>query len=234
MGDFAAILPLPISVAQNKASAFTHLAGWALLMHSVDAMRASGGAEPRRIVVATAGQLLADVHACLAAHSLSDVDVVVAGGQGTRTDCIRSGAAHLAALAVAPRYIVIHDHRRPLASADVCDRVMAELRSGSEVVLPMLDLVDSVKTVDAHGSVTATVDRSTLRAVQYPRGFAAARLPQLVAACLDDDFDELKQASQAGLTITTVHGDPDAFVVDVPRDLRLGEAIISCRLSDQR
>lgn len=234
MGDFSVILPLPKAVAEYKASAFTQLAGWALLMHSVEAMRGDGFADGGRIVVATAQPLLADVEACLAAHRVSGVDIVAVGGAGTRTDCIRAGVERLAAMEPATRYILIHDHRRPLASADIRERVIARLRGGSDVVLPMLGLVDSVKAVNDEGSVVSTIDRATLSAVQYPRGFSARTLAELVARCTDDQFNELDEARAAGLAVEQIDGDPDAFVVDVPRDLRLIEAIISCRRADRR
>jgi 2-C-methyl-D-erythritol 4-phosphate cytidylyltransferase len=234
VADFSVILPLPLSAAENKGSAFARLVGWAPLAQSVRSMLGTGGvSEPSRIVVATAQQLLSDVRACLAAHDLSTVAVVVAQGTGTRTQCVKAGMDYLADVD-STQFVLIHDYRRPLASADVRDRVMARLRDGCEVVVPALALVDSVKAVDSLGSVTATVDRSILRTVQYPRGFAANRLSQLVSGCTTDTFDELSEAIGAGLSITMVDGDPDAFIVVVPRDSQLVEAIISCRRDDRR
>jgi len=233
--DFSVILPLPMSAAENKGSAFTRLAGWAPLAHSVRTMLGPGGvSEPSRIVVATAQQLLSDVRACLAAHDLSSVAVVVADGAGTRTECIKAGLKYLGGHAISSPFVLVHDYQRPLASADVRDRVMERLRSGSEIVVPALALVDSVKAVDSLGSVTDTVDRSMLRTVQFPRGFSADRLAQLAADCTTDTFDELDEAIRARLDIAMVEGDPDAFVVEVPRDVQLVEAIISCRREDRR
>ena len=102
------------------------------------------------------------------------------------------------------------------------------------MVFPALPLTDSVKAVDSSGRIIETVDRTTLRTVQYPRGFTWDRLSSLVAACPTDDFDEVEEAIRAGLAITVVDGDPDAFVVDLPRDGQLVEAIISTRQDDPR
>lgn len=233
--DFSVILPLPTSAAENKGTAFTRLAGWAPLAHSVRSMLGPGGVSGGgRIVVATAKELLGDARACLAAHGLSSVAIAVADGSGTRTQCVAAGLGYLVREAISSPFVLIHDYRRPLASADVRDRVIAQLRGGSEVVVPALPLVDSVKAVDSVGSVTGTVDRAILRAVQYPRGFAADRLSQLVDGCESEHFDELDEAIRAGLPVTTVEGDPDAFVIEVPRDAQLVEAIISCRQDDRR
>jgi 2-C-methyl-D-erythritol 4-phosphate cytidylyltransferase len=125
--------------------------------------------------------------------------------------------------------VLIHDIRRPLAPAALRDRVIAELREGSTVVMPALPLTDSVKAVDARGSVTGTLDRSTLQAVQYPRGFASDRLAQLLTGRKSEEFDELEEAIRAGVPITMVDGDPDAFVVDLPADAAFVEAVIACR-----
>ena len=103
------------------------------------------------------------------------------------------------------------------------------MRDGGTVVMPELAVTDSVKAVDAHGSVTATVDRSVLRAVQFPRGFAVDTLAGLLAQRTSDDFDEIAVAIGAAAPITFVEGDPDAFRAELPRDAEFIEAIIASR-----
>jgi 2-C-methyl-D-erythritol 4-phosphate cytidylyltransferase len=114
----------------------------------------------------------------------------------------------------------------------MCDRVIAELRNGSTAVMPMRPLTDSVKAVDADGSVTGTLDRSALRSVQYPRGFATDQLARLLTQFTTDEFDELEEAIRAGVPITVVDGEADAFVAELPRDAAFVEAIIACRPTD--
>jgi len=98
--------------------------------------------------------------------------------------------------------------------------------------MPVLAVTDSVKAVDARGAVTGTLDRSTLRTVQYPRGFAADQLSQLLAGRTSDEFDELDESLRTGTRITFVEGDADAFVVELPRDAAFVEAFIACRGTD--
>src|SRR5690606_41379376 len=50
--------------------------------------------------------------------------------------------------------------------------VIEALSGGAQAVVPVLPLADTVKQVDADGVVTGTPDRSSLRAVQTPQGFA--------------------------------------------------------------
>jgi 2-C-methyl-D-erythritol 4-phosphate cytidylyltransferase len=217
--DLAAIVPLPAAYVDNAAAAFGPLAGEAPLARVVRTMRGEA-------VVAVAEPLVGAVHESLAAHGLSAVGVAVAEDPGSRAQCLASGLHYLEDQ---PRHVLIHDIRRPLAPESVRDRVIAGLQAGGCVVMPVLAVTDSVKAVDASGSVTGTLDRSTLRAVQYPRGFTAGQLSQLLAGNAEDEFDELDAVLRTGAPITLVDGDADAFVVELPRDAAFVEAIIACR-----
>jgi len=216
--DLAAILPLPATYVDDAAAAFDPLAGTAPLARVVRTMRGAA-------VVAVAGPLVDAVRESLAAHGLSTVGVAVAEDPGSRAQCLAAGLHYLQDQ---PRHVLIHDIRRPLAPEGVRDRVIAGLQAGNPVVMPVLAVTDSVKAVDASGSVTETLDRSTLRAVQYPRGFTADQLSQLLAGT-SDEFDELNESLRTGTPITFVGGDSDAFVVELPRDAAFVEAIITCR-----
>ena len=181
---------------------------------------------PGAAVVAVAEPLADRVRETIAAQGLSTIGVAVAENPGSRAQCVAAGLRYLNDTS---RHVLIHDIRRPLAAAPLCDRVIAALRTGNPVVMPVLSVTDSVKAVDVHGSVTRTLDRSTLRAVQYPRGFAVEDLSRLLAVCTSDDFDELDECLLTGMPITLVDGDADAFVVELPRDTALVEAIIASR-----
>jgi len=217
--DLAAIVPLPATYVDNAVAAFGPLAGEAPLVRVVRTMRGEA-------VVATAEPLADAVRESLAAHGLSVVGIAVAEGPASRAHCLAAGLQYLKDQS---RHILIHDVRRPLASEGVRDRVIAGLQAGSSVVMPTLAVTDSVKAVDASGSVTGTLDRSQLQAVQYPRGFAADQLSQLLAAPTSAEFDELDETLRTGTPITFVDGDSDGFVVELPRDAAFVEAIIACR-----
>ncbi|HET7665873.1 MAG TPA: 2-C-methyl-D-erythritol 4-phosphate cytidylyltransferase [Mycobacterium sp.] len=219
--NLAAILPLPAAYAE---ATFAALAGEAPLTRVARTMLGAA-------VVAVAEPLADAVREALAAQGLPAVDVVVADSPGLRAQCLAAALQHLTDT---PRHVLIHDIRRPLAAAPVRDRVIAALSAGDEVVMPALAVTDSVKAVDARGSVTATLDRSTLQVVQYPRGFTAEALSRLLAGRASDDCDELGEALRTGTPITIVDGDADAFAVELPRDTAFIEAIIACRQSDPR
>jgi 2-C-methyl-D-erythritol 4-phosphate cytidylyltransferase len=125
----------------------------------------------------------------------------------------------------------VHDLRQPLASPQVTDRVLALLREGNRVVVPALPVTDSVKAVDERGSVATTLNRSALRAVQYPRGFTVAHLTELLHRSPAGRDGVLEVAALGGGAITMVDGDSEAFVAELPRDAPFLEAIIACRPS---
>jgi 2-C-methyl-D-erythritol 4-phosphate cytidylyltransferase len=220
--DPAAILPLPTCYADDSGAVFTAVAGRPSLARVVATM-------PGAAVVAVAAPIVGAVRDTLAAQGLSSAAVVAADNPGTRAQCLAAGLAYLDGLAPA---ILIYDIRRPLTPAALRDRAIDALRAGASIVLPVSAVTDSVKAVDARGAVTATVERSTLRAVQYPRGFAVDELVRLLAGRASEDFDELDEALRIGAPLTVVEGDPDGFAVELPRDSAFVEAIIACRDGD--
>jgi 2-C-methyl-D-erythritol 4-phosphate cytidylyltransferase len=223
--NLSAIVPLPNSVADNRAAAFAPLAGRPHLVRLIRTLL-DAAVEQSRIVVAAALPLADDVRDALAAHQLSAVRIAVAAESGTRADCLSSGLDFVAGEADPARVVLLCDVRQPLTPVELCARVIESLESAA-VAFPVLPVTDSVKVVDARGAVTGTLDRTTLRAVQYPRGFTVDVLARLLAQRASDQFDELEEAIRAGVPITTVEGDPAAFTADLPRDAQFVEAIIA-------
>ncbi len=220
---------VPLVHADDFTAATAPVAGEAPLVRVVRSLL--GAVTEDRIVVATLPALAAGTRACLRAAGLGPA-VAVAREPGSRSQVIRAGLEHLGAEPDTRVSILIGDHRYPLSTGEVADGVLAALRGGHDVVVPTLSVTDTVKTVDEHGSVLGTVDRSTLRTVQYPRGFTASVLWRLVAippASTSDDVDEFEAALQAGLDIGTVAGDANVFYVELPRDADLLDAVIACR-----
>ncbi|MEH3133605.1 MAG: 2-C-methyl-D-erythritol 4-phosphate cytidylyltransferase [Mycolicibacterium neoaurum] len=207
----AAILPMP--PAENPAAALTPLGGEPAVCRMV------------RSLTRVAGQVLVVVDEAIAdrfraALAGLTVDILTVDGSATRADCLALAGRSLAVPSLVgvragcqgATHVLLADQRHPLMAADMIDRVVAALADGADLVVPVLPVTDTVKTVDAGGTITATVDRSTLRLLQYPRGMRADRLP-----------DE----SLAGAV--TVDGDADAVSVQLPADAALLEAIIACR-----
>jgi 2-C-methyl-D-erythritol 4-phosphate cytidylyltransferase len=226
--DVSVVVPLPISVADNMAAAFLPLVAASPLVRIVRTLLGTV-AEPGRIVVAAAEPLIDDVDAALASENLASVSVAAVAGLASRADCLGAALECLRQASFSTTHVLVHDISSPLVSVDVAQRVVAGMQGGGTVVMPELAVTDSVKAVDVHGSVTTTVDRSVLRAIQFPRGFATDTLARLLAQRTSDDFDEIALAIADSAPITFVDGDPDAFRAELPRDAEFFEAIIASR-----
>lgn len=231
--ELSGVVPLPISVVDNRAVAFLPLVAVSALARIVETMLGAV-AEPGRLVVATAEPLVTDVRAALASDELAAVSVVAVGEAATRADCLRAALGHFQHASFSTSHVLVHDIQRPLASADLARRVAEAMRDSATVVMPMIAVTDSVKAVDAHGSITGTVDRSVLRAVQYPRGFTVDALSGLLAKDTSGELDELAAAVGARASITFVDGESDAFRADLPQDTEFVEAIIVSSSPDPR
>lgn len=131
-----------------------------------------------------------------------------------------------------PRVVLIHDCARPFTPPRVYQRVLDELNTGSDAVIPVLPVVDTIKTVDAYGYVTGTPPRSQMRAVQTPQGFEwrvleaahrrSRRLPPEESEKITDDAMAVEAA---GRRVMTVRGHMDAFKITTPMDLRIARAL---------
>jgi 2-C-methyl-D-erythritol 4-phosphate cytidylyltransferase len=217
--ELSGIVPLPVSV---DAPALTRIVATML----------SVVAEPRRIVVAAAESLVDDVSAALASTDLAGEVVTVLSAAATRACCLQSALESLQRAPFSTSHVIVHDISSPLASPDLAARVVGAMRDGGTIVAPTLAVTDSVKAVDVNGAVTATVDRSALRTVQYPRCFTVDALTTLLGQDTACEFDEIATALGAGLRITVVDGDPDALRVELPGDAEFVEAIIASREPD--
>jgi 2-C-methyl-D-erythritol 4-phosphate cytidylyltransferase len=215
-----AIVPVPAST--DPEALLAPVAGEEPLVGIVRAL--VGHVPVTRVVVAVPEPLVASVHAVLAARGLSALPVITAPAPGDRRSALRAALNHLAA---EHSPVLIHDHRHPLTPSEVTGRVLEELAAGSSIVVPVVAVTDSIKEVDAAGVVRDTVDRATLRAVQYPRGFTAAALSAALA--VDPTGDELDNAVAAGMSIAAVEGHPDAVCFTLPADAALLDAIVTTR-----
>lgn len=229
--ELSVVVPLPVSVVDNPASAFSPLGTQTPLARIVRSLL-EAVAGPGRIVIAAASSLVADVRSALASADLSAVSVEAVGGAVSRADCLGAALEYLRAAPFSTTHVLVHDISSPLVSADLARRVIEGMHRGGTVVMPALAVTDSVKAVDVHGAVTASLDRSVLRAIQFPRGFAVDALARLLERSASEEFDEISSAVDSGMPVMFVDGDPAAFRAELPRDTEFVEAIISSRAAD--
>jgi 2-C-methyl-D-erythritol 4-phosphate cytidylyltransferase len=112
--------------------------------------------------------------------------------------------------------VVLHDARRPLAPAALVVAVVEAVRAGADAAVPVIEVTETVKEVDAAGRIVRTVPRETLLQVQFPQAVrVGAADPQRLIA--------------PGARVVTVPGAADAFPVRDEHDLQLAAAVLATR-----
>src|SRR5690606_20195950 len=91
--------------------------------------------------------------------------------------------------------------------------------SGRDAVVPGLPVTDTIKQVNATGTVVATPNRSVLRAVQTPQGFRRSTLETAHREAHVTATDDATLIERSGGTVHVVPGDPRAAKITGPADL---------------
>jgi len=198
------------------------VAGRSLVARSV-AQLAAGGCTDAVVVVAPGLE-----NAFAEALADAPIPCLLVPGGAERQDSVRLG---LDAVAAAPalagcRVVLVHDAARALVPAAVVTRVIAAVRDGAEAVIPVVPVVDTVRRVDAAGSLV--VDRAGLRAVQTPQGFDLAVLAAAHARIAEEGVavtDDAAACEHLGRRVTLVEGARESLKVTEPLDLLFAEAI---------
>jgi 2-C-methyl-D-erythritol 4-phosphate cytidylyltransferase/2-C-methyl-D-erythritol 2,4-cyclodiphosphate synthase len=156
-------------------------------------------------------------------------------GGATRQASVRAGLEALSSLA--PDLVLVHDAVRPFASANLISRAIAA-GANHRAAVPVVHVVDTVKTIDASGTVTGTLDRTKLRAVQTPQVFEFGALMEAhrraEAAGREDFSDDAALAEWAGVKVATFEGEVGNVKLTVPEDFARIEAAQIAALGDVR
>lgn len=210
----------------DEPKAFVDLGGRPILVHALESVFNMG--EPAQVIVvvpparlSVARRMVFDVAQAAAAYTS-----VVAGGTSRQA----SVAAGLGELHAGVETVLVHDAARALAPTALFERVCAEVDARRTGVVPGLAVSDTIKTVDDAGAVVGTVDRSRLQAVQTPQAFLRSELVaayQEANVVLATEFtDDAALMSAAGYRASVVAGDPLAFKITTPWDLRRAEQLL--------
>ncbi len=126
--------------------------------------------------------------------------------------------------------ILVHDAARPFIQKEHIHRLTeSAAKTGAAIMgVPAKDTMKRAK----NGVVEATVERSSLWAVQTPQAF---RIPLLIKAyekAEKDCFlgtDDASLVERSGHPVTIVEGDYDNIKITTPEDLYFAEAILKKR-----
>ncbi|WP_137044750.1 bifunctional 2-C-methyl-D-erythritol 4-phosphate cytidylyltransferase/2-C-methyl-D-erythritol 2,4-cyclodiphosphate synthase [Pseudolabrys sp. FHR47] len=156
-------------------------------------------------------------------------------GGDTRQASVRAGLEALAG--EAPDIVLIHDAARPFASPALIARAI-EATTETGAAIPGLAVTDTIKSIDGHGYVGETLDRTRLRAVQTPQAFTFAPILEAHRRAAHEgrtDFtDDAAIAEWAGMQVRVFDGESANIKITHPEDFVRAEAMQLSQLSDVR
>ena len=201
-----------------------------------------GASRPKAFVTLAGRPMLEWSVAALRAAGLSEVVVALPPGEAAPSGCVgvrggrmRSESVRAALTAAGEGDVVVHDAARPLVSAELFRSALAAL-SGADCAVAAAPVTDTVKEAGPDHRVTATLDRSTLWAIQTPQAFRRSVLERaldvgddVLAAATDDAW----LVERAGGSVVVVPAPPGNFKITTPHDLQVAELLLRTRAVDK-
>jgi 2-C-methyl-D-erythritol 4-phosphate cytidylyltransferase len=203
----------------DRPKALVSLCGRPMLEWSVASLQAVPAV--RSIVIALpAGEL----------DAAPEGTIAVAGG-------VQRSHSVLAALGACAQGdpVIVHDAARPLATPQLFEQALRELQRAPEAdaVIAAAPVTDTIKEVGGDGrTVSGTLERSRLWAVQTPQVFRRAALERALALA-DDELaratDDAWLVERTGGIVHVVGSDPGNMKITTREDLRVAEFLLSQR-----
>ena len=170
----------------------------------------------RIVLVVRKDQVIAS-KAVVKMFGISKIDKIVPGGT-KRQESVEAG---LAACDLDTRYVLIHDAARPLITPEIISSLVAAVGRAPAVALAR-PVTDTLKLCEKGSTVTRTMPRERLWAVQTPQSFQMKELRAAYKAlgktAISDDCLALEHA---GVSVKIVENLKPNFKITYPEDLQL-------------
>lgn len=148
----------------------------------------------------------------------------VADGGATRFHSVRNGLA----LVGDDGLVAVHDGVRPFVAREVIEACFCEADLRGAVV-PVTDVVETVRRVTPEGSVT--VNRADYKLVQTPQVFRTALLKSAYRQPYSERFtDDASVVEAMGVSVALVPGNRENIKITTPFDIRVAEALTGCSI----
>jgi 2-C-methyl-D-erythritol 4-phosphate cytidylyltransferase len=148
------------------------------------------------------------------------------GGE-TRQDSVERGLHAALGALEAVEWVVVHDAARCLVKPDDVENVIEGARE-TGAAIPAIEVSDTIKEIDG-GTVSRTLDRDHLVAVQTPQVFRAGLLGEALKRARRDGFQGTDSASlveRLGIPVRVVPGSPENWKLTVASDLVRAAALL--------
>lgn len=166
-----------------------------------------------------------DIPDMRAAMAAANLPVTIVAGGDSRQASVWNG---LCALPESCTHVLIHDGARCLVDEGTIRRCMASVENHGTGVAA-IPAIDTIKQVDADEIVTATPDRSQLRAVQTPQGFTVELIRRAHMSAQQEGFlgtDDASLVERLGHPVRLTEGNRRNIKLTTPEDLIMAETFL--------
>lgn len=149
---------------------------------------------------------------------------LIANGGETRFHSVKNGLA----LVSGGGLVGVHDGVRPFVSQEVIRRCY-DRAATEKAVIPVVDVVETVRQVTESGS--RTVNRDDYKLVQTPQVFDADLFRQAYAQDFKPFFtDDASVVEAMGVSVSLVEGNRENIKITTPFDLKIATALLECSI----
>ncbi|WP_284642752.1 2-C-methyl-D-erythritol 4-phosphate cytidylyltransferase [Paenibacillus silviterrae] len=157
-------------------------------------------------------------------YGLHKIQSIVTGGK-ERQDSVHLG---LKSLGSQIEWVMVHDGVRPFAAEEHILACWAKAQEAGAAVLAV-PVKDTIKVVDAQGTIQATPDRRSLWAIQTPQAFRLSLLLEAYEHASAEGFlgtDDAMLVERLGTAVQVVEADYYNIKITTPEDLPWAEWIL--------
>ncbi len=197
---------------------FADLAGRSILARVLDTFNRCPSVD--EIVVVLSLENLQRGEQLMRENRWQKIAAACAGGP-RRQDSVREGLQKLTDC----QWVIIHDGARPLVSADIIERGLAEAKAFGAAIAAV-PIKDTVKMGSAEGIVEQTPPRDTLWAVQTPQIFRSDRIIEAHERITENVTDDAMMVERLGYRVKLYMGAYHNIKLTTPEDLALAEIIL--------
>ena len=206
-----------LRIGSDLPKQFLPIGGKPVLMHTIEAFHHFD--RTMKIILVLPQEQQTYWQELCAKHSFVIEHTVVDGGE-TRFHSVKNGLA-----CVNSGLVGVHDGVRPFVSPEVIKRCY-ELAAIKKAVIPVIDVVETVRHITETGS--ETVSRNDYKLVQTPQVFDAELLKQAYAQEYTPFFtDDASVVEAMGIPVCLVEGNRENIKITTPFDLKISSALVN-------
>ena len=154
---------------------------------------------------------------------------VLSCGGAERFETVHNGLAAIQQEVGFEDWVLVHDAARPCLSAELLDKLLADVGDDAFGGLLAMPVADTLKRADAAGRAARTESREGLWQAQTPQMFRYGLLARALSLLVLEGktvTDEAQAVERMGFDSILVASDNTNFKVTYPRDLKLAELIL--------